>query len=89
MTYDVSYTDGFTRDLKRLDPQVARRLVAFLSERVAGADDPRELGQALRGSRLGGLWRYRVGDWRIIADIQNDTLTVLALHAGHRRDIYE
>jgi mRNA interferase RelE/StbE len=89
LTYDVSYTDGFTRDLKQLDPQVARRLVVFLSERVAGADDPRELGQALRGSRLGGLWRYRVGDWRIIADIQNDTLTVLALHAGHRRDIYE
>ncbi len=89
MTYQVSYTDGFARDLKRLDPQIARRIVAFLTERVAGSDDPRELGQALRGSHLSGLWRYRVGDWRITADIQDDALTVLALHAGHRRDIYE
>ncbi len=89
MTYQVSYTDGFARDLKRLDPQISRRIVVFLTERVAGSDDPRELGQALRGSRLGGLWRYRVGDWRVIADIQDDILTILALRAGHRRDIYE
>ncbi len=89
MTYRVSYTTSFARDLKGLDPQVARRIVAFLTERIEGTDDPREFGQALRGARLGSLWRYRVGDWRIIADIQDDTLTVLALHTGHRNDIYQ
>ncbi len=89
MTYQVSYTDSFARDLKKLDKQVSRRIVAFLTERIAGTDDPRQYGQALRESKLGDLWRYRVGDWRIIVDISDDTLTVLAIHAGHRRDIYQ
>jgi mRNA interferase RelE/StbE len=89
VTYRVSYTDSFSRDLKALDPQIARRIVKFLAQRIDGTDDPRQFGQALRGARLGELWRYRVGDWRIIANIEDDTLTVLALHAGHRRDIYQ
>ncbi len=88
MTYLVSYTDSFARDLNDLDPQIARRIVAFLAQRIDGTDDPRQYGHALRGARLGNLWRYRVGDWRIIADIQDDTLTILALHTGHRSDIY-
>lgn len=89
MTYRVSYTGSFSRDLKALDPQIARRIVSFLAQRIDGSEDPRQYGQALRGSQLGDLWRYRVGDWRIIADIEDDTLTVLALHTGHRRDIYQ
>lgn len=69
MTYEVIYTDSFARDLKGLDPQIARRIVAFLAQRIDGTDDPRQYGQALQGARLGDLWRYRVGDWRIITGL--------------------
>jgi len=89
VTYQVTYTDSFARDLRKLDKQDSRRIVAFLADRIADTDDPRQYGHALRGSKLGDLWRYRVADWQIIVDISDDTLTVLAIHAGHRRDIYQ
>lgn len=74
--------------LKQLDPPLARRLLAFLQQRLAPLDDPRSLGAALQGSRFAGLWRYRVGDYRIIARLQDDTLHILVVHIGHRRDVY-
>lgn len=89
MNYRVRYSDGFARDLRRLDPQIAKRILRFLTDRVDGTDDPRVFGAALQGSRFEGLWRYRVGDWRIVVEIQDDELIVLALQAGHRREIYE
>lgn len=88
MSYQVRYAGSFDKDLRKLDPPAAQRIIAFLTDRIEGTSDPRQYGQALKGSRLGSLWRYRVGDYRIIADIQDDTLTVLALHTGHRRDVY-
>jgi len=60
-----------------------------LYERVAALVDPRSIGEALRGSKLGEFWRYRVGDWRIICEIQDAKLVVLALRVGHRREVYE
>lgn len=74
--------------LKQLDPPLARRILAFLQQRLAPLDDPRSLGAALQGSRFAGLWRYRVGDYRIIARLQDDTLHILVVHIGHRRDVY-
>jgi mRNA interferase RelE/StbE len=76
------------RELEKLDTQVARRIERFLYERVATLDDPRSIGEALQGSRLGEFWRYRVGDWRIICKIEDAKLTILALRIGHRREIY-
>jgi len=60
----------------------------FLNERVAKLDNPRSVGQALRGSRLGEFWKYRVGDYRLICRIEDDRLLVLVLRLGHRREIY-
>ena len=77
------------RDLEKLDRQVTRRIERFLFERVATLEDPRSIGQALRGEKFGELWRYRVGDWRIICQIQDAKLIVLALRVGHRREVYE
>ncbi|HNO60509.1 MAG TPA: type II toxin-antitoxin system RelE/ParE family toxin, partial [Plasticicumulans sp.] len=57
-------------------------------QRLAPLDDPRSLGAALQGARFEGLWRYRVGDYRIIARLQDDTLHILVVHIGHRRDVY-
>ncbi|MGA7884322.1 MAG: type II toxin-antitoxin system RelE/ParE family toxin [Acidobacteriaceae bacterium] len=71
-----------------MDAQIARRITAFLRERVASLDNPRSLGQALQGSELGHLWRYRVGDFRIVCEIQDAKLIVLVVHVGHRREVY-
>ena len=73
--------------MRRLDRQVARRLVSYLEERVATRHDPRSIGQALTGP-LAGLWRYRVGDYRIVCDIQDDVLRVLVVRIGRRDNVY-
>jgi len=77
------------RDLDKLDPQVTRRILRFLHDRVAKLDNPRSIGEALRGSKLGELWRYRVGDYRIICKIEDNILRVLVVRIGHRQEIYD
>lgn len=67
---------------------VRRRIRAFLSERVALLDDPRQLGGALQGAHFAGLWRYRVGDYRILVDIRDEIVTVLVVGIGHRGEVY-
>ena len=88
-TWKVEVAAEAKRELEKLDPQVTRRIERFLYERVASLDNPRSIGQALKGEKFGELWRYRVGDWRIICQIQDAKLIVLALRFGHRRDVYE
>jgi len=80
--------DAFAqKQLRKLDRSVQRRLLDWLDERIEGCKNPRHFGEPLRGD-LNGLWRYRVGDYRIICEIQEQKLIVLALAIGHRRDIY-
>jgi mRNA interferase RelE/StbE len=76
------------RQLKQLDPQIARRLSKFFFERIALLDDPRSLGEALKGSELGELWKYRVGDYRIIASIEDKRVRILVVRIGNRREVY-
>ncbi|MBV5346016.1 MAG: type II toxin-antitoxin system RelE/ParE family toxin, partial [Rhodoferax sp.] len=71
-----------------LDPQIARRITAFLRDRLAVSDDPRSLGEALKGSQLGEFWKYRVGDYRIIACIEDGALRVLVVRIGNRKEVY-
>lgn len=87
MAWKIEYTDTARTQLRKLDKQTARRILDYMDERVAGADDPRRLGKALTGP-LGGLWRYRIGDWRVICDIEDDILRVLVVRIGDRKDIY-
>jgi mRNA interferase RelE/StbE len=88
MAWKVELAPRAQKDLKRLEPQVAKRILAFLRERVAESDDPRSIGQALKGSKLGELWKYRVGDYRLIVSIEDKTVKVLVLHIGSRREVY-
>ena len=88
MAWRVELSGGARKTLAQLDVRSARRILEFLNERVAQAGDPRRAGQALKGSTLGNFWRYRVGDYRIIADIQDQTVTVLVVRIGHRREVY-
>ena len=87
MAWTIDYADTARVQLRKLDKQTARRIVDFMDERVAGSENPRSTGKSLTGS-LGGLWRYRVGDCRVICDIQDGTLRVLVVQLGNRREIY-
>jgi mRNA interferase RelE/StbE len=88
MAWRVELSADVDRELAKLDPQHRKRILKFLSERVARLDNPRSIGQALHGSRLGEFWKYRVGDYRLICKIEDDRLVVLVLRVGHRREIY-
>jgi mRNA interferase RelE/StbE len=88
MGWQVSFERSAERELSKLDPQIARRILAFLHGRVAMLDDPRNIGEALKGAKLGAFWKYRVGDYRIIASIEDAELCVLVLRIGNRRDVY-
>jgi mRNA interferase RelE/StbE len=74
--------------LASLDKTVARRITEYLRIRIAPLDNPRAQGKALTGSSLGSLWRYRVGDYRIVCDLQDKALTILVIRIGNRREIY-
>ncbi len=88
MAWKVEFEPAALKELERLERQDARRVLKFLHERVAAGDNPRAIGQPLGGSRFSGLWKYRVGDFRIICDIEDDTVTVLVVRIGHRREVY-
>jgi mRNA interferase RelE/StbE len=88
MAYSVELSAEVERELGKLDTSQAKRILKFLHGRVAKLDDPRSIGQALHGSRLGEFWKYRVGDYRLICKIEDDCLIVLVLRIGHRREIY-
>jgi mRNA interferase RelE/StbE len=79
MAWKVELSPGADRDLDKLDPQHARRILKFLFERVAHLDNPRSIGEALQGQRLEEFWRYRVGDYRLICRIQDERLVVLVI----------
>ncbi len=87
MAWTVDYTETARKQLRKLDKQVARRILDFLDERVAAAEEPRSTGKALTGP-LGSFWRYRVGEYRIICDIQDGQLRVLVVQIGNGREVY-
>ena len=82
----VSTTTAFDRDLRKLDREVQRRIVAYLEE-LERLDDPRQRGKGLTADHA-GIWRYRVGDYRILTRIDDVAVTVLALRVGHRSTVY-
>lgn len=88
MAWTIDYADTARSQLRKLDKQTARRIVDYMDERIADLENPRSAGKALTGP-LGGLWRYRVGDCRVICDIQDGALRVLVVQVGNRRDVYQ
>ena len=88
MAWKIELDRAAVRELDKLDQQAARRILAFLHGRVAPLDDPRSIGEALKGSKLGEFWKYRVGDFRVIARIEDDALRVLVVRVGSRDKVY-
>jgi mRNA interferase RelE/StbE len=88
LVWTIEFDPAAVKELKKLDPQVARRITGFLRERIASLEDPRAIGQALAGEKPGAFWKYRVGDWRVIAKIEDRRIVIVVLRIGNRRDVY-
>jgi mRNA interferase RelE/StbE len=88
LTWIIEFDAAAKKDLEKLDKPVAQRILKFLRQRLAVLEDPRTTGEALKGSRLGEFWKYRVGDYRIITSIEDQALRVLVVKIGNRRNVY-
>jgi mRNA interferase RelE/StbE len=86
--WTVEFDERARRELRKLDGKNQQTILRYLRERIAVAEDPRRFGKPLR-MNLAGLWRYRVGDYRLICRIEENRLVVLVLKLGHRREVYE
>ena len=87
MIYKVKLTERAKKDLKKLDRQTATLILGWVRKNLENCENPRRHGKGLTANRS-GQWRYRVGDYRLIAEIEDDVITILILNVGHRRDIY-
>ena len=86
--YNVDYTTQAVSELKKLDKYTRTLILAWIEKNFVGCTNPRLLGKGLTSNRS-GQWRYRMGDYRLIADISDETVTILILNIGHRKEIYE
>ena len=87
MAWTIEYAASVQKPVAKLDPQTRKRIRSFLEEKIASLDDPRSQGKALTGP-LSGLWRYRVGDYRVVCDIIDRRLVVLVVKIDHRSSVY-
>lgn len=88
MVWRIEVSETAEKQLAKLDRPVAQRIRGFLRERVSVLDDPRSIGDALKGSELGEFWKYRVGDWRLICEIRDKQILITVLSLGNRREVY-
>jgi len=89
MAWEIKFSSLAQKNLQQLDHQVVQRILKFLHERISPLDNPRNIGEALKGSRFGDFWKYRVGDYRLIASIEDNTLQIIIVRVGHRREVYK
>ena len=88
MKWIIEFDPSTVKELDKLDTQQAKRILRFLFDRVAHLDDPRSFGEALKGSRFNTLWKYRVGDYRIITSIEDNIARILVVKIGDRKEVY-
>ena len=87
MTYKVEFTSNALKNLKKLDRQIAALILGWIKKNLMNCENPRLHGKALSANKR-GEWRYRVGDYRILAKIDDNKITIFVINVGHRRDIY-
>ena len=88
MKFNVMYTKTYLDHLNKLDPAAKRIITGWVNKNILSTENPRLFGKPLTGN-LKGYWRYRIGDYRIIAEIKDKELVIIAIDVGHRRDIYK
>ncbi len=88
MAWKIELAPAAIRELDQLDLPIARRILSFLHKRIAPLENPRSIGEALKGPKLGDFWKYRVGDYRIITSIEDNALLILVVRIGNRKEVY-
>jgi mRNA interferase RelE/StbE len=88
MAWSLEFSEDALRSLNKLDQETAKRILGYLHDRVLKLKNPRDLGKALQGRKYKNIWRYRVGDYRILAEIKDRVMTVYVIEIGNRREIY-
>ena len=88
MAWTVEISDFAERQLRKLDRSMQKRILDWLDDRIDGCKNPRHFGEPLKGDHA-GFWRYRIGNYRVLCEIQDATIIVLVLTIGHRREIYK
>jgi mRNA interferase RelE/StbE len=88
MAYRVEVSTDANKQLEKLDRPTRERMIRFILDRLSKLDDPRSIGEALKGTRFGEFWRYRVGDYRLVCRIEDDRLVILVLQIGNWREVY-
>ena len=88
MIYEIEYAQPFVRKMKKMDRSMQRVIISWIKKNLEGTIDPRVHGKPLKGN-LSGIWRYRVGDYRLFAKIEDQKLVVFLFDVGHRRDVYK
>ena len=88
MVWRIEIDRAAIKELDTLDKPIAKRILSFLNDRVAPLEDPRSIGEALKGAKLGSLWKYRVGDYRLICNVEDGALRILVVKIGNRREVY-
>lgn len=87
MKYKVEFTEKSLKQLKKIDKHTASLILGWIKKNLEGCENPRQHGKALTADKI-GQWRYRVGDYRLLAEIEDDRIVILILSVGHRRDVY-
>ena len=87
MAYKIIVDPRAEKEIDKIDKQIRARIVQFIYKRLAVLDNPRSIGEAMKGERFGELWKYRVGDYRLICKIEDDCLVVLVLRVSHRKEV--
>ncbi len=87
MSYSVETTSRFDKEFKKLDKYTQHMIKAWIDKNLEGCTDPHQYGKGLTANRS-GQWRYRIGDYRLICQIEDDRLVILALNIGHRKEVY-
>ncbi len=88
MNYRILFTEKAKKQLKKLDKHTAALIIGWLEKNIEGCENPRIHGKGLVENKS-GQWRYRIGDYRVICEIEDQKITVLVLKIGHRREIYD
>ena len=87
MAWQIKFTETADKQLRMLDKQISKRLITWLENRILNCDNPRLWGSALTGNKS-GQWRYRIGDYRVVCEIQDDVLIVKVIKVAHRKEVY-
>ena len=87
MAWKIEFDAGVEKDLKKLGPTAQKKILKYIREKIMATDNPRLLGKSLSG-KLSNIWRYRIGDYRLLAKIEDKQFVILVVHVGHRKDVY-